>query len=84
MLPRDLIVVIEGLYLFLDEEPWRTAGGLLDERIWLDIEPSVARSRLIRRHLETGVEDTLEAAERRGPSVNPVSSPPPFVLGPSR
>lgn len=58
--------VIEGLYLFLDCSPWSEACALLDERIFLATQPEVCRRRLIARHLESGVEATLERAENRG------------------
>lgn len=58
--------MIEGLYCMLDVEPWRDAAELLDERIWVEIERSVARERLVKRHLHTGVETVREEAEKRG------------------
>ena len=64
--PRHRIVVIEGLYVLLDTYPWRQAAQLLDERIWVECEPAIARSRLVARHLQTGIEPDREAAERRG------------------
>ncbi|KAL7343067.1 hypothetical protein BJY59DRAFT_719168 [Rhodotorula toruloides] len=65
ILPTHRVVVIEGLYCMLDVEPWRDAAELLDERIWVEIERSVARERLVKRHLHTGVETVREEAEKR-------------------
>jgi hypothetical protein len=59
--------VIEGLYLLLDLPPWSDAADYWAEKIWLDIPAGVARKRLVTRHLETGVETVLDAAEKRGP-----------------
>lgn len=50
----------------MDVDPWREAAGLLDERIFVNVDREVARDRLVRRHLHTGVETEREAAERRG------------------
>ncbi|BGP23418.1 kinase-related protein [Rhodotorula toruloides] len=65
ILPTHRIVVIEGLYCMLDVAPWREAAELLDERIWVEIERGVARERLVKRHLRTGVETEREEAEKR-------------------
>jgi pantothenate kinase len=59
------IVLIEGLYVFLDVEPWSVAGHLLDERWFLDVDVEVARERLVQRHVKTGVTDNLEDAMLR-------------------
>lgn len=58
--------IIEGLYLLLNLPPWSTASSYWTEKIWLDIPAEVARTRLVSRHLETGVESVLEEAEKRG------------------
>ena len=63
--PAHRIVVIEGLYTMLDVEPWRDAAAQMDERWWIDIDVMRARSRLVRRHIQTGVaRDTVEAIWR--------------------
>jgi pantothenate kinase len=59
------IVLIEGLYVFLSTEPWKHAGEILDERWFVDIDFDKARSRLIKRHVETGVTSTAEEAKER-------------------
>lgn len=63
------IIVLEGLYVLNTEPPWDKATEQLDERVWVDCPPDVARARLIERHLATGVENTREAAEKRSESV---------------
>lgn len=60
------IVIIEGLYTFLDVEPWRRAAEVLDLRVFIDVDPRTARERLVRRCLAEGIEDTLEKAVERG------------------
>lgn len=59
------IVLIEGLYVFLNVEPWSVAGHLLDERWFLEVDLEVARERLVQRHVKTGVTDNLEDAMLR-------------------
>jgi pantothenate kinase len=59
------VVLIEGLYVFLNFEPWSVAGALLDERWLLEVDIEVARKRVVQRHVETGVSDTLEDAVSR-------------------
>lgn len=49
------VVVFEGNYLSMDEEPWRGAAALMDERWWVECEEGVARGRLVRRHVESGI-----------------------------
>jgi pantothenate kinase len=56
------IVIIEGLYTFLSIEPWKTAGSHLDERWLLQVSTEEAHSRLIKRHVVTGVAKDLEEA----------------------
>ncbi|KWU43970.1 P-loop containing nucleoside triphosphate hydrolase protein [Rhodotorula sp. JG-1b] len=59
------IIILEGLYVFLGEEPWRSAALRLDERIWVETSKSEARERLVNRHLSEGVESTRAGAIRR-------------------
>ncbi|GAA5863968.1 hypothetical protein JCM3774_004438 [Rhodotorula dairenensis] len=59
------IIILEGLYVFLGQEPWRSAALRLDERIWVETSKSEARERLVSRHLSEGVESTRAGAIRR-------------------
>lgn len=60
--PHHRIVIIEGLYVFLGIDPWRTAGNSLDERWFVTIDPIVGKERLCKRHVETGVAECWEEA----------------------
>ena len=62
ILPKHRIVVIEGLYTFLAIDPWREAGEKLDERWFIDIDIEKARSRLVKRHVLTGVAKDMDEA----------------------
>ncbi|KAF8972543.1 P-loop containing nucleoside triphosphate hydrolase protein [Flammula alnicola] len=63
--PYHRIVIIEGLYVFLAIHPWSDGGFMLDERWFIEVDPAVARTRLIGRHVLTGVAKDMKEAEWR-------------------
>lgn len=63
--PRHRLVIIEGLYPFLNIEPWAKAAELLDERWWVEVGEDEAKTRLIARHVLSGVAKDWEEAEWR-------------------
>ncbi|KAG8896680.1 hypothetical protein FRC00_005509 [Tulasnella sp. 408] len=65
VLPSHRIVIIEGLYVFLSLDRWKEAAKLLDERWYVEVDYDVARKRLVRRHVVTGVTETEEEARIR-------------------
>lgn len=65
VLPTHRIVIIEGLYVFLNTPRWKDAAELLDERWFVEIDVDQAAERLIKRHVLTGVTDTEEEARHR-------------------
>lgn len=64
-LPAHRIVVIEGIYVLLDREPWRTAAGMMDLRVYIRVDFEAARRRLVRRHVAAGIARDEEEADRR-------------------
>jgi pantothenate kinase len=53
--PRDVpLVVTEGNYLLVDEDPWSAVRPLLDEAWFLEPEEEVRIERLVARHVEFG------------------------------
>lgn len=58
-------VVLEGNYLLLDEQPWSKIKGMADEAWFVDVDPVLARARIARRHLKSGIESCWEDAVRR-------------------
>ena len=54
--PDTPLVVVEGNYLLLDDGAWRAARALLAEAWYVDLPEETCRTRLIRRHIETGRE----------------------------
>jgi pantothenate kinase len=73
------VVVVEGNYLLLDEEPWRRFRQLFDIRLFISASPETLVNSLMERHLRGGKmssaaerqvqEVDLANAQRVGPSV---------------
>lgn len=57
------IVIIEGVYLFLQSDDWKNTFNLLDERWFIDVDIDVAMERVRKRHISTGI--TNEEAIKR-------------------
>ena len=64
-LPANKIVVVEGIYVLLDKEPWRTAAGMFDLKVFVKVDRETARRRLVRRHVAAGIVQTEEEGDRR-------------------
>lgn len=65
ILPSHRIVLFEGLYALLSTNPWQQAAKEMDERWIIDVDREMARSRLVKRHVLTGVtENEMEAIHR--------------------
>lgn len=56
--PSARIVVFEGNYLALDEQPWREAGAMMDEIWFVEVVEDVAVKRLADRHVRAGIAGT--------------------------
>ncbi|OQD82979.1 hypothetical protein PENANT_c019G08383 [Penicillium antarcticum] len=63
--PDASILILEGNYLLLDEPGWQEIAGLADYRVFVDSDPQEVRGRLAQRHLQAGIEKTLEEGYRR-------------------
>ena len=61
--PEDQLIIIEGNYLLLDEEPWSSIPGILDAIWYLDCPEDVLRRRLVERHMAGGRD--AESARRK-------------------
>lgn len=59
------VVIFEGLYLSLEREPWRSAARLMDELWFVDADRDVARDRLVKRHVASGIVPDEAAARHR-------------------
>jgi pantothenate kinase len=63
--PEDRIVVIEGLYTLLTIDPWKEAASLMDERWYIQVPTETAIERLAKRHVQSGICNTLEEGYER-------------------
>lgn len=59
------ILIIEGNYLLLDEPEWRELAHLVDYRVFVKANLHLARERLAKRHVKSGIEKSLVDAFRR-------------------
>lgn len=57
------VVIVEGNYLLLDDEPWNQIRALLDESWYLDVEINLCMERVRARFLATGRDS--QTAHRR-------------------
>ena len=57
-------VIVEGLYLLLDKDPWVRLKDMLDMTIFIDSDMSILRERLINRHMVSFGMSREEAAQR--------------------
>ena len=64
--PETSIVVVEGNYLALDEDPWRALAALWDYLVFLDVPEAELERRLIDRWLGHGFERAEAEAKARG------------------
>ena len=65
ILPENKLVVVEGLYLSLDQDGWREIRKIFDESWLVQVGRDVAVERVIERHLKSGIADTREEADKR-------------------
>jgi pantothenate kinase len=66
--PDIKFILLEGNYLLLDEEPWNKIVGLVDDAWFVDVDPKLAKERIAKRHIQSGIETTWEAALKRAES----------------
>ena len=54
VLPQTRLVIAEGNYLLLDDDPWREIAGLLDDSWYVEVDDALRRERLVQRHERFG------------------------------
>lgn len=52
--PDDTLVIIEGNYLLLEDEPWDRVADLLTACVYLDLDRETRIARLVDRHIAFG------------------------------
>jgi pantothenate kinase len=65
--PSARIVLTEGNYLLLDDEPWNELDHVIDVRYHLDVDDDVRLERLIARHVAFGKSPDAARAWSLGP-----------------
>ena len=45
------MIIVEGNYLLLNQDPWDKIKGLMDKSIFISIDEDEAKERLIHRHM---------------------------------
>ena len=63
VMPEHRIVIVEGNYLLLDQDPWRSLHALFDWTLFIDVDDAVLVERLVNRWLCMG-QDRTGALER--------------------
>lgn len=63
--PSTRLIIFEGNYLSLNKSPWKNAAQLMDELWFVEVDFDVARKRLVRRHVRSGIAEDGESAGRR-------------------
>ncbi|ORX36768.1 P-loop containing nucleoside triphosphate hydrolase protein [Kockovaella imperatae] len=70
ILPRHRIVVLEGLYTHLAIPGWKDCAEMYDIRVWVDVDPSIARGRVIERNFRAGIVNDLDRCAERVDAVD--------------
>ena len=66
LIPADVeILILEGNYLLLDHDGWNQIEKSLDLKVFVDVDACLARDRVSARHVQAGIEPTLEHGRRR-------------------
>ncbi|KAH3666551.1 hypothetical protein WICMUC_005620 [Wickerhamomyces mucosus] len=63
--PYHRIIIIEGNYVLLKDEFWRDISDLVDEKWKIKVDDTLARERIIKRHIAAGISQSLEEARKR-------------------
>ncbi|ETO09450.1 hypothetical protein RFI_27927 [Reticulomyxa filosa] len=63
ILPTHRILICEGLYLFLNVEPWKSlVQPQFRIKIFLDCDDDLARTRIVKRHVQSGISSNEQEA----------------------
>ncbi|WP_458780015.1 nucleoside/nucleotide kinase family protein [Arthrobacter sp. D3-16] len=67
-IPADVpLVITEGNYLLMEQEPWKDIRAQLDEVWFVDTPPELRLTRLVERHVSFGMEPAAAEAWATGP-----------------
>ncbi|KAE9980430.1 hypothetical protein BLS_008762 [Venturia inaequalis] len=66
VIPGDIsLVILEGLWLLYNQEPWNRISSLVDDTWFVDVDAEIARHRVAKRHIQAGIESNWDDAVRR-------------------
>lgn len=66
IIPGDAeILIVEGLYVLLDIDPWKEISKYLDDSWFITVDLDIARQRVAKRHVEAGIEPSMDKAYQR-------------------
>jgi pantothenate kinase len=57
------VVIVEGLYCLLDEEPWNRLASVLDVTVWIECELETAMDRMVQRRVAAMGQSEAEARD---------------------
>lgn len=63
--PSISLVILEGSWLLLDQQPWNQISSLADDTWFIDVDPKLARRRIAQRHVRAGIETDMSHALSR-------------------
>ncbi len=66
--PESSIIILEGNWLLFDEDPWRQISSIVEDTWFVDVDAELAKERIARRHVRSGIEATLADAIKRAES----------------
>lgn len=67
-IPADVpLVITEGNYLLMEQEPWKDIRAQLDEVWFVETPPELRLARLVERHVSFGMEPAAAEAWATGP-----------------
>ena len=68
------IVILEGNYVNLAREPWKSASGFFDLKLSVGVDRRVAKERLVKRHVVSGICEDEASAVRRVESTDDLNA----------
>ncbi|KAK9489252.1 hypothetical protein V1508DRAFT_362284, partial [Lipomyces doorenjongii] len=66
-------VIIEGIWLLLDEAPWSIIANMVHDTWSVGVQPELALNRVANRHIQSGIESNWDDAVRRAENNFPMA-----------
>ncbi|KAE8354915.1 P-loop containing nucleoside triphosphate hydrolase protein [Aspergillus coremiiformis] len=63
--PDVSLILLEGNYLVYEMAPWSEIQDYVDDTWFVEVDATLAKQRIAKRHLQSGIEKTWEDAIRR-------------------